>query len=278
MRPTRLWIGALVVGLCGLAGAACSRKPASIDMLPKKVKIYGVERSTRVSARILDKKGQPLETGRPTWSSSNPAIVAAEDGGRIVSKKEGKATITAAFEGVSAQVPVEVVDVASIEVSTPALTLIGPPGTSVPLSFQIKNSKGEAVNLPATWTSQNPKVATVSDDARVTSVGAGSTSVIAKVGDVQGGTDVTVKLHDIVRLEVHPATALVRVGDSQHFTVTAFGSDGIPIAEVAAAFESSNAGVASVTPSGVATGHKAGAAAIRAELAGVKGEATLLVN
>ena len=275
MRPTRLWIGAL--GFALLA-AACSRKPASIDISPKKVKIYGIERSTRLTARVLDRKGQALDNVSPSWSSSNASIVAAEAGGRLVSKKEGKATVSATVEGAQAQIPVEVVDVGTVEISTPQLTLIGPPGTSVPLSFHVKNSKGETVSLPVVWSSQNPKVATASEDGRVTSVGAGTTTVVGKVGDVQGGADVTVKLHDIVRLELHPATALVRVGDSQHFTVTAFGADGIPIPEVAASFQSSNAGVASVSPNGVATGHKAGAAAIRAELAGVTAEATLLVN
>ena len=274
MRPARLWIGALVLGL---AAAACSRKPASIELSPKKLKLYGLERSARLTARILDKKGQPLEKGAPTWSSSNPAI-AEVDGGRVIAKKEGKASISAQFEGVQAQAPVEVIDVSSIEVSTPQLTLIGPPGTSVPLSFTVKNAAGKTITLTPTWSVQNPKVATVSEDGHVTSVGAGTTTVLGKIGDVQGGTDVAVKLHDIVRLEVHPATALVRVGDAQHFTVTAFGSDGIPIPEVAAVFQSSNGDVAAVDAAGVARGRKAGAAAIRAELAGVRAEATLLVN
>jgi len=101
---------------------------------------------------------------------------------------------------------------------------------------------------------------------------------VAKIGDIQGGTDVTVRIHDISRLEVRPATALVRVGDSQHFTVTAYGSDGIAIPEVAAVFQSSNAAVATVDSGGVATGRQAGATTIHAELAGVKAEATLLVN
>jgi trimeric autotransporter adhesin len=275
MRSTRLWLAALAAALLAVA---CSRKPATIDISPKKVKLYGIDRSTRLTARLLDKKGQPFETGTPTWSSSNPAVVEAEAGGRVVAKKEGKATVSAQYEGLQAQVPVEVVDVSTIEVSSPQLTLIGPPGTSVPLSFTVKNSAGQSVALTPVWTSQNPKVATVSEDGRVTAVGAGATTIVGKIGDVQGGTDVAVKLHDIVRLEVHPATALVRVGDSQHFTVTAFGADGLPIPEVAAAFQSSNAGVASVDPSGLATGRHAGAATIKAELAGVTGEATLLVN
>ena len=274
MRPTRLWIGALVLGL---AASACARKPATIEISPKKVKLYGIERSTRLTARMLDKKGQPFDKATPSWSSSNPAIVEV-DGGRIVAKKEGKATVSAQFEGIQAGVPVEVVDVSSIEVSTPQLTLIGPPGTSVPLSFTVKNAAGHPISLVPVWSSGNPKVVTVSDDGLVTSVGAGTTTILGKIGDVQGGTDVVVKLHDIVRLEVHPATALVRVGDSQRFTVTAFGADGLPIPEVAAAFRSSNADVAAVDAAGLATGRKAGASVIRAELAGIKAEATLLVN
>lgn len=274
MRPTRLWIGALALGLLA---SACSRKPATIDISPKKVKLYGLQRSTRLTARMLDKKGQPFEKGTPSWSSSNPAIVEV-DGGRVTARKEGKATVSAQFEGLQAGVPVEVVDVSSIEVSTPQLMLIGPPGTSVPLSFTVKNAAGHPIPLVPEWSSGNPKVVTVDANGRVSSVGAGTTTILGKVGDVQGGTDVIVKLHDIVRLEVHPATALVRVGDSQHFTVTAFGADGLPIPEVAADYRSSNPDVASVDGAGVATGHKAGAAVIRAELAGVKAEATLLVN
>jgi len=277
MRPTRLRIGTLVLGLA-FVSAACSRKPATIDISPKKLKIFGIDRSTRLTARLLDKKGQPFEVGTPNWSSSNPAIVDVETGGRITAKKEGKAMVTATYETVQASVPVEVVDVSAIDISTPALTLIGPPGTSVPLSFAVKDSKGKPVSLPVTWSSANPKVATVSADGKVTSVAAGTTTIIGKIGDIQGGTDVSVKLHDIARLEVRPATALVRVGDSQHFTVTAYGADGVPIPEVAAVFRSSNAGVAAVDAGGIATGKQAGAATIRAELAGVSAEATLLVN
>jgi hypothetical protein len=278
MRPTRLRIGALAVALFAVVSAACSRKPATIEISPKKVKIFGIERASRLTARLLDKKGQPFETGTPNWSSSNPGIVTAEAGGRIVAKKEGKAMVTATYEDVSAQVPVEVVDVSTIEVSNPALTLIGPPGTTVPLSFTVKNSKQEPVSIAPAWSSQNAKVATVSEDAKVTSVGAGTTTIVGKIGDIQGGTDVTVRLHDIARLEVRPATALVRVGDSQHFTVIAYGADGIAIPEVAASFQSTNGAVATVNSSGVATGKQAGASTIRAELAGVKAEATLLVN
>ena len=271
-------VGAISVLASTLFAGGCSRKPATIDISPKKLKIYGLERSGRLTARLLDKKGEPLEIGTPTWSSSDPSVVEAEAGGRVVAKKEGKAMVTATYEGVQAQVPVEIVDVSTIDVSSTAVTLIGPPGTTVPLSFTVKDSRQHPVSIAPVWTSQNPKVATVSEDAHVTSVSAGATTIVGKIGDIQGGTDVAVRIHDISRLELRPATALVRVGDSQHFTVTAYGADGIAMPEIAAVFQSSNAAVATVDSGGVATGRQAGATTVRAELAGVKAEATLLVN
>lgn len=258
--------------------AACSRKPASIEILPKKVQIFGIDRSQRLTARVLDGKGQPVELSTPDWSSSNAGIVTAEAGGRLVAKKAGKAMVTATFQGITAQVPVEVVDVSIIEVSPPALAITGPAGTAIPVSFTVKDSHGAPVAMKPAWSSMDPKIATITQDALVTSVAAGTTTIIAKIGDLQGGSDVTVVLRPIARLEIRPATALGRVSESQHFQVTAYGPDGVAIPEVAAVYKSSNPAVASVDPSGIASCHKAGATTIRAELAGQHAEATLLVN
>jgi alpha-L-fucosidase 2 len=261
-----------------LGAAACSRKPASIQVSPKKITIYGIDRAQRINARILDKKGQPLESGAPGYMSSDPTTAEVDAGGRVVAKKAGKATVTASFEGVSTQIPVEVVDVGAIEFPTPTLSLIGPAGTSIPLNWRVLDSKQAKIDLTPTWSSGDPKVVTVSDEGVVTSVGPGKTNVVARIGDVQGVSEIHVTVRDIARVELRPATALVRVGDSQHFVVTAYGADGVAINDAAASFSSSDPAVASVDTSGVAMGHKAGAATIRVRLAGATAEASLLVN
>lgn len=273
MRLIRPSLGLVLV----LSAVACSRGPASIDVSPKRVKIYGLERAQRMTVRVLDKKGQPLE-GNPQWTSANPAVVVTEEGGRLVAKGAGKATVTASLGEIQTQVPVEVVDVSAVEMSTPSLSLIGPIGTAVPLSYAVKDSRGAVITLKPSFTSHDPKIATVNDDGVVTSVAPGKTTIVARIGDVQGGAEVEVGVHAIARLEIRPATALVHVGDSQHFQVTAYGPDGSAISEVAAAFRSSNPEVATVDASGVASGRKTGAAVIRVELAGNTAEATLLVN
>ncbi|HEY2798414.1 MAG TPA: hypothetical protein VGK26_11045 [Thermoanaerobaculia bacterium] len=270
-------IGVGLLVLLALTAAGCSKGPASLDVSPKKVKIYGLERAQRMTARVLDKKGQPID-GNPQWTSANPAVVAAEDGGRLVAKGSGKAMVTASLGNLQVQIPVEVVDVSSVEMSTPSLVVLGPIGTSVPLSYAVKDSKGKVIPLKPSFSSHDPKIATVNEDGVVTSAAAGKSTIVGRIGDVQGGCDVEVVVHPISRLEIRPATALVHVGDSQHFSVVAYGPDGIPVPDVAAAFKSSNPDVASVDAAGVASGRKTGASVIRADLAGQTAEATLLVN
>ena len=273
----RFRLGALTVLAAALTCASCSSKPASIDISPKKVKIFGLERSQRLTGRVLDKKGRPVEMATPTWSASSD-VVEAEASGRVVAKKAGKAMVTASYENVSAQVPVEVVDVATIDITPPAISLTGPAGTTLPMTYAVKDSHQKVLDLKPTWTSSNPKAVTISDEGVLTSVAAGTSMITGKIGDVQGGCDVTVALRPIDRLEIRPATALARVGETQHFEVTAFGPDGQAIPEVAAVFKTSDPAVASVDGAGLAVGKKAGAAKIRVELAGRSAEATLLVN
>ncbi|MFN2387399.1 MAG: Ig-like domain-containing protein [Thermoanaerobaculia bacterium] len=273
MRPVRaLAIASLTVVV------ACSTKPASVDISPKRPKLYGLERTQRLSARILDKKGEPLPEATAEWSSSDPAVAHVEAGGRVIAKKEGKAMITASYKKVSAQVPVEVVDVSAVEVTPASLNLIGPAGVQIPLQVTVKNSKDEAVPLPASWESSDEKIATVSEDGVVTSVRSGTATIVARVGDLQGGAEVRVAVKELASLDLRPKTALVRVGDSQTFQVVAYGPDGGIIEGVAAQFESSDPAVAVVDAGGKVSGASPGTATIQARLGTITAQATLLVN
>ena len=207
MRLFRLVPMAILVAL-----VACSTKPASIDVAQKKVKIYGLERGQRLTVRVLDKKGRPLEKAIPTFSSSKADVASVDGGGRIVAKSEGKAVVTVSFEKLSAQVPVEIVDIKMIEVLPPSVQLIGPVGTQFPLQATPKNSKDKPVEAKAEWTSPKPAIATVSPEGVVKSVGPGVVTLLAKIGDVESACEVRVTLRDVARLEIRPATAIVRAG------------------------------------------------------------------
>ncbi|MGH9400024.1 MAG: Ig-like domain-containing protein [Thermoanaerobaculia bacterium] len=258
--------------------AACGRVPRTIDVVPKRVKIYGLDRSSRLTGRLLDKEDQPFEVGPIAWASARPDIVSVDNTGRLVARKEGATTVSATYKKLSAKISVEVVDVNLLSVVPVQANLIGPVGSRLNLLLTVRNSKDKLVDMKAVWSSSDDKVATVSQDGVVTSVARGSVSVAAKIGDLQAVSDLKVEIKQIGRLEVRPATAIVRVGDLQHFEIIVYGVDGIPIENAFAFFVSSNTAVATVDGSGLATGLSAGAAVIRAQLGGVQAEATLLVN
>jgi uncharacterized protein YjdB len=264
--------------VCALA-LACGQKPASIQVSPNKIKIYGLERPHRLVAQVLDKKGQPMtEAGTVGWSSSRHDVAEVDAGGRVLSKKEGQAIVTAALGSLSTQVGVEVVDVKAVEVTPLTTRLVGPPGTSLPLQAVVKNSRDEFIAVPVTWSSSADAVATVSPDGVVTSVGAGRATILAKVGDLQTAVEIAVDTRTVSRLLLLPATALVRVGDSQHYRVEIYGADGREIEEASARFTSSDDSVAPVDAAGVVSGRKTGVATIRAQVGNLTAESTVIVN
>jgi uncharacterized protein YjdB len=266
--------GILIVMLA----AACSKKPASIDVSPRNVKIYGLKRVQRLTGRLVDKKGRPLQAGALQWSSSKSDVVTVDNSGKLQSVKEGRSIVTASFEKLSAQIPVEIVDVKAIEIAPASAHLVGPAGTTIALTAVVRNSENNPVARPITWTSSKPAVAKISAEGDVTSVGPGTTTIMGRVGDVQGASEVIVRVGEIVRLEIHPTTALVRVGDSQRFEIVAYAPDGKAYESCSAVFLSSDPAVATVNAGGSASGIAPGTATIKASVAGVSAEATLLVN
>lgn len=274
MRPPVRAAGLLIL----VAAAACSRKPASIRISPSKVLLYGIERSERLTAQVLDQKGRPIDDARPTWTSSNPAIATVDEGGRVVSKTEGRATITVQADQATGEASVQVIDAATVEVVPGQATLLGPAGTTFPLTGIVKNSKSLPVAVSPTWKSSDDKVVSVSAEGVVTMRANGTVTITAQVGEIQGASDLVVLISEIARLDVHPATALVRIGDSQKFQVVAFTPDGRKVENALAHFQSSNPAVATIDGAGVASGVATGTATIRVDLAGQASEATLIVN
>lgn len=263
--------------LAGLA-VSCSRKPASIEVSPRPVKIFGLGRVTRLTGRAVDKKGRQVEGVVIAWASSKPEVVKVDNSGKLESKSEGKAIVTASFQNLSMPVPVEVLDIKTIEIAPVIAHLVGPVGTAISLTTTLKNTKGAPITWPVVWTSSNPKVAKVSSEGEVSSAGPGTATIVARVGDLQGVSEVVVTVGEVARVDIHPKTALVRVGDSQKFEVVAYGPDGKPYESSSAVFKSSDPSVATVDAGGTVSGLSTGTTTIRATVAGLSAEATLLVN
>jgi len=126
-----------------------------------------------------------------TWSSSNTSVAAVDKNGTITAKAAGNATITAKTAGgKTAKCAVSVkAEPTSITLNKTSITL--GKKESVPLTAKLNSG---AVSHKKTWTSGNPKVATVDAKGNVTAVGIGKTTITVKTfNDKTAKCTVTVK-------------------------------------------------------------------------------------
>lgn len=273
LRPAALLLAA------GIVTAGCGRRPASIEPSTARVTIYGAGGSKNVDAKVLDSKARPLPNLPVKWTSANPQIAEVTGNGHITARKAGTTRVTASLGAISSTVAVEIKDIAKIEAAPVFVNLAGPPGTTMKLDVRGKTAKGlPASAAGATFLSQNPKVATVSADGTVSSVANGKTSVLVHLGDLLGEADVIVSIHAISRLEIKPDTTILRVGETQKFSVVAYDERGQPVENAAAQFSTSSPGVIVLATDGTATARARGSASVTASLGSATSTASVIVN
>ena len=274
-----------VVALRGAAvalGAAlafgCKAKPAEIQVTPAKLTFYGPGRTQTIKFEVVDKKGRPLPGIPVTWTSDKPKTASVDVNGLVRSLAPGRAILTATAQTATGSASVEVVDVASMNVSPNRMTLVGPPGTKMALMVEIKDSKGNVANLKPKWMSGDTKVATVEANGVVTSAGEGRTTIIASLGnDQSSASDVRVLHREISTFEISPLTLIIKIGETQRINATVRDASGMAIEDAALAWTSSEPKVASVS-NGAVTGLARGTAVISVATSTRTLTATAIVN
>lgn len=259
------------------ASAACGQKPASIRISPPKTMIYGLGKKTTVTAEVLDKKGVPVPGTRVTWDSSKPKVVSVDTNGSLVAVGSGRAVLTAKLGAFSSSSAVEVVDVATLTINPLRVTLAGRKGTTTRLEAVIKDSKGKPIPVRPKWSSSNPKVAAVSSEGVVTSVGEGRAVVNAVIGEIGSGTDVRIVQKEVASFEALPPTIILKVGDSQKINSVARDQSGTIIEDAATTYVSSDPKIALCEGSDV-KGVAPGTATIQVVCSGKSAEVSVLVN
>jgi uncharacterized protein YjdB len=277
-RPKRLLHGAALLAV-PLLLAACSPKPVEIRVKESRIRVFGLGRTLSVTGNAVDSKGEIVPGATVTWESSNPKVATVDaTTGSVKSVATGKAVVTArlAEPPLEAQVVVEVFDVALANVVPSRTTLAGPAGTTYALNLEVKDSGGKRVELPATWTSSAPNVAKVDAAGVVTSVGEGTASLRARVGDVDATADVVVVFRPIETLEATPLNIPLKVGEIGVVTLVARDPAGAPIPDVAATWTSSDPLVATCS-AGKILGIGPGSATIRAACGAKSAEVSVIV-
>lgn len=166
---------------------------------------------------------------------------------------------------------------ASILLSSTAVTLDAL-GATAQLSATVRDSGGNTLTAPVSWTSSSPAVATVASTGQLTAVSNGSTIVTASAGSVsavsavtvrQVPADVAISPADVTLLQ--PGTAVTLVADVRD-------ARGQVVTDVPVTWSSSDSAVARVDGSGTVTAvASAGVATITATAAAANKAARLEV-
>lgn len=194
-----------------------------------------------------------------TWESSNPDVVTVDENGKIEAISGGRATITAtSVNGVSASLNVVVnVPITNATINKESLTMNK--GTEEQLEVTIEPS--DATDQEITWTTDDDEVATVDENGKVTAVGAGETTITAKVGSFTLTTDVEVVV-PIEKIELNETSIEMLPTQEKNLSVIITPND--TTEDTTVRWESNNPDVVSVDNNGVISALEPGNATITA--------------
>lgn len=168
-------------------------------------------------------------------------------------------------------------EIADVQVS-PATASLDAVGATTQFTATATDTDGQQVlDATFTWSSSDESVATVDATGTVTGAGAGEAQITATADGVSGSAMVTVD-QAVAGLELTPSDTTVRVGGTVTYEASALDANDNPINGATVAWSSSDAAIATVDDSGLATAQAIGTATITAESDGVTATASLTVN
>lgn len=237
----------LVIAVC-IAGFACSPKPASIELVPKKVTLKSISDGVGISARVLTEEGEQIPEAQVAWRSSDPSIAEIDSTGTVVGKSSGDATVTASVEEVEATVDVTVAiyTTLSVEPSEIKLTV----GDSAPVQAAIRNEKDDPIPDEVAWKSENDAVAKVSETGVVSGVAPGETSVTASAESLSASLKVVVLPPGPAELKAEKTEFQLKAKATEKALLEVLGADGNPMNDVPVSWTTADETVATVSPEG----------------------------
>ena len=166
------------------------------------------------------------------WGSSNGAIATISNspgtqGLATAGTVNGATTITATLGSISGSTSLQVATLTGISLSPQNSQVLSGTPQQFAATGYYSNWASQALTSLVTWSSQNPAVATVSNNAGsqglVTAVAVGTTNIQAALGSVSGSTSLTVL--NLTSVTVSPASPYVPAGQALSFTATAWFSN-----------------------------------------------------
>ncbi len=228
-------------------------------------------------------------TGTVQWSSDSPSVatISKTTGSQGVASSVGQgiANISATSGTLSGTTSLTVTSASLVSLYiTPATPLLAL-GTTQQFAAIGIYTDGSTQNLTsaATWSSDTPSTATIDNTGLATSIGVGTATISATVGNLSGSTILTVTPTALVSITINPSTATIPAGVTQQFTATGTFADGTTQDVTQSGHWSSTAAaVATISNSagtaGLGSALAIGTTTIGISSGGVSASAVLVVN
>ena len=238
-------------------------RPTTIDITPATVApMTRIGQTVQLSATVKDQNNNEITGVSVTWKSGNPRVATVSTAGLVTAAGNGTTAITASTGTVTGTVRVTVsglpVTPASIVITPAEPDTLTAVGQTVQLSATVKDqNNNEITGVSVTWSSNETRVATVSETGLVTAVDHGLAVINASAGTVTGTVLINVATiigtpAFIVITPAEPDT-LTDERPTVQLTATVTDEDGNTVTGVNVAWVSSNSLVAAVDDTGLVT-------------------------
>jgi trimeric autotransporter adhesin len=244
-----------------------------------------IGQTAHATAILEDSSGNLLSGRIVTWASSNSSVATVDTAGTIKAIGSGNAMIKATSEGktnsssFSVSAPAAI-PVASVSVSPASATL--QVGGSAQLTATTSDANGNVLTGRVIgWSSSNTSIATVSSSGLVTAVAGGSVSITAASEGQTASAAITVSPPaplPVASASVSPASSSLLIGATAQLSATTRDANNNVLTGRVITWSSLNAGVASVSSSGLVTAVAAGSATITATSETKTGTAAITVS
>jgi uncharacterized protein YjdB len=273
-------ITASVDGVSGSSALTVSSIPVGSVTLSPTTATVSTASSTTLSATVRDANGAIVTDRVVAWTTSNALIATVSQSGVVTGIAPGTATITATSEKKSANatVTVTLVPVGRVQVAPATVSL--PAGQATTLTATVTDANGVVVtNRPVTWSTSDPRVATVSQSGVVSALAVGTATISATSGVASGTSAITVTAAPVQSVSVSPSTLSLAQGKTGTLSATVVDAIGGTVSNPSVSWSSRNPAVASVDAvTGVVTAVAVGSTTIDASSGGKSGSAAVTVT
>lgn len=209
-----------------------------------------------------------------TWSTSNADVASVSTKGEVTALSIGKIKTQPSYLNFKGpEIAIEVTSGEKIETSTIQMALL--PGQSRQLSSTYYNVSGVKTDVPLSWTSTQPAIATVSNTGLVKAIANGQTMIQSSFQSFLGPAINVVVINDldsVASVQVMAPSTTLFTNEKIQLTATVKNISGQILTNKSVEWFSENSTILSVNSNGSITALVAGSTKIFAKSGGVKSD------